>query len=559
MSLPPPARYRSVLRLEPLESREVPATLVSPTTVTYQDVDGDNVTVLLSQPKLTAANVNTLFTFDVSSVNGSNTTKQQLRTIDLSSLGVAATGMAVTTTAVRSTVNGGDGFAALGQINATGIDLGAVKVDGDLGRILAGDATTTTTGLASLKVHSMGRFGTSTGATNLTTIQGRLGSLTVRTDVKDAFIQVLGGVDGKIGSIAITGSLIGGAGGASGLIVSDGAITSLKIGGDVIGGAGGNSGRISSDGAITSLTIGGDVIGGAGNSSGCIFSFGAITSLAIGGSVIGGAGGNSGLIFSNGAITNLAIGGNLIGGAGDPSGLIFSNGAITSLKIGGDLIGGSAAGTDNLRNSGSIEAQRIGTLTIGGSLTAGTDTTSGTFSTNGAIRVSDDIGSVTIGNIVGNATNPAIISARGRAVPTTTDLAIGKLTVKGRVEFAQILAGYDTTGAPVNADAQIGPVIVVGDWIASSLVAGAIATNGLFGDADDAAIAGGNPTIASKITSLTIGGQALGTVGGADHFGIVAQSIGIVKIGGTTMPTAVGFGNDDFFVGITSDFKINEI
>ena len=509
MSLPPPARYRSVLRLEPLESREVPATLVSPTTVTYQDVDGDNVTVLLSQPKLTAANVNTLFTFDVSSVNGSNTTKQQLRTIDLSSLGVAATGMAVTTTAVRSTVNGGDGFAALGQINATGIDLGAVKVDGDLGRILAGDATTTTTGLASLKVHSMGRFGTSTGATNLTTIQGRLGSLTVRTDVKDAFIQVLGGVDGKIGSIAITGSLIGGAGGASGLIVSDGAITSLKIGGDVIGGAGDFSGRISSDGAITSLTIGGDVIGGAGNFSG----------------------------------------------------RIFSAGAITSLKIGGNLIGGSAAGTDNLRNSGSIEAQRIGTLTIGGSLTAGTDTTSGTFKNNGAIRVVDDIGSVTIGNIVGNATNPAIISARGRAVPTTTDLAIGKLTVKGRVEFAQILAGYDTNGVPVNADAQIGPVIVVGDWIASSLVAGAIGLgiDGMFGDADDAAIAGGNPTIASKITSLTIGGQALGTVGGADHFGIVAQSIGIVKIGGTTIPTAVGFGNDDFFVGITGDFKVNEI
>lgn len=81
-------------------------------------------------------------------------------------------------------MNGGDGFAALGQIDATGRNLGAVTIDGDLGRITSGDATLTTAGLGALKVHSLGRFGTFTGATNLTsTIQGPVASLAVKTDV----------------------------------------------------------------------------------------------------------------------------------------------------------------------------------------------------------------------------------------------------------------------------------------------------------------------------------------------------------------------------------------
>jgi len=40
--------------LQTLESREPPATLVNPTTVTYRDTDGDNVTVQFSKPVLTA-------------------------------------------------------------------------------------------------------------------------------------------------------------------------------------------------------------------------------------------------------------------------------------------------------------------------------------------------------------------------------------------------------------------------------------------------------------------------------------------------------------------------
>ena len=101
---------------------------------------------------------------------------------------------------------------------------------------------------------------------------------------------------------------------------------------------------------------------------------------------------------------------------------------------------------------------------------------------------------------------------------------------------------------------------VGGDWIASNLVAGAYnpnSGNGNFGDAPhDLKIpsASDNANIISKIASVVIGGQVLGTlpsVSAADHFGFVAEQIGAVKIGGNTIviptnntPQPVGQAND---------------
>ncbi|WP_020474975.1 hypothetical protein [Zavarzinella formosa] len=143
------------------------------------------------------------------------------------------------------------------------------------------------------------------------------------------------------------------------------------------------------------------------------------------------------------------------------------------------------------------------------------------------------------------------------------DLAIGRLTIKGRVEFAQILAGVDVSGTATNADAQIGPVSILGDWIATVIAAGAVSTNAFFGDGDDVKISGAGvkdvATVSSKITSLSIGGQAIGTLGGTDFFGVVAENVGSLKIGGVAIPLVAGNSNDDHFLGITGDFKINEI
>ena len=406
----------------------------NPTAFVYQDQDGDRVTLKFSRPVLSAELIGSVIQFATGGVVDGAAVPHQLTAIDLTALPnpQAARGTTITVTATRSPTTGGDGFAAVGQLVATGIDLGAVTIDGDLGRILAGDGALATPGLAALTARSIGRFGTSTGAPDLRTrVEGGLGTLTVKADVKEAFIDV--------------------------------------------------------------------------------------------------------------------------------------GGAVGAVRIAGDLIGGSTVAGVNPQQAGHLRARRIGSLTIGGSLIAGTQTAAGAFVDNGTIRVADDIGTVTIGNILGNPTSPAVISARGSAAPTaTTDVAVGRLTVKGRVEFAQVLAGFNVAGAGVNADAQIGPVTVGRDWVASSLVAGALSgAGGNFGDLNDVKMSGAGvkdeATASSRIRGVTIGGQALGTVAGADHFGVVAETVGVVRVGGGTFPTTAGAGNDDFLVGVTGDFKVNEI
>lgn len=66
-----------VLNVEVLESRQVPATLVSPKTVTFTDIDGDAVTVRCSKGIFDDAPLDSLFH---SSPSGAG---EQLHTIDL--------------------------------------------------------------------------------------------------------------------------------------------------------------------------------------------------------------------------------------------------------------------------------------------------------------------------------------------------------------------------------------------------------------------------------------------------------------------------------------------
>lgn len=877
-------KQRSRWATDPLEARTLLATLVSSTKVSYQDADGDNVTLTFSKPILTSAAVaNSILTFNFQTVDGSNVNPTRLLGINLTGIAAAA-GTTITTAAVRSATTGGDGFATLGEIVATGLDIGNVTIDGDLGRIVAGDNTTTTQGLGALKVHSMGRFGTLTGATNLNTvIQGKLLSLTSKSDIKEAFIDVQGGLDGKLGPVTIGGSLIGGAAANSGRIQSNGDLGAVIVTGDVLGGTGTSSGSILSFAKLASVSIGGslighgtgsgslrsnqdmgavtisgDVIGANGTGSGRILTTAKLASVTIGGALLGGGGDDSGsisstldmgavaitgsvtgseglrtgristsgklasvsiggsfdaanddeatgAIISAGKLGNVTIGGSLLGGEGDRGGLIsssldmgaikvtgdvlnlnafrgasikssgklagvtiggslknddfvkgadiyslldmgpvviagdvtspngglgatvysgakmgnvtiggslignessqasdrssgsvvsvgdmgaviihgdlvggqngvsgfpsgfsgavhsggklasvtingsifgglyngngsitsaldmgpvvvkgsviggegrlivtsygevgagaiYSGGKLASVSIGGSLIGkngianksgfifaaqelttlsitgnirGGSAGDDaSLIRSGYVEAQRIGTLTLNGSLIAGTDNTTGTYTNNGAIRVKDDIGSLTIkGSIIGNATNRAIISARGKVTPpATSDLAIGSLTVNGRVDYGRIIAGMDVLGDAKNADAQIGPVIVKGDWIASDLVAGATTgADAFFGNNNDAKMAGAGvkdvATVFSKITSVVIGGQVVGSHPlNTDHYGFVAENIGSFKVkdGNTTFTLVSGNSNDDFSVGIgflgsPLDTRVNEI
>lgn len=240
--------------------------LVSPTILTYQDVDGDAVTVRFSKPLLNSVNVAGVFGFDSGSVTGNNSAPQQLRTINLTKLspGAPVGGLSITVTAVRSAVRGGDGFVNVGFISGGSANLGDVTVRGDLGGIVAGDGTSATLGLQSLTVQSLGRFGLSTqgGVGSLTSgIEGHLGTLTVKSDIVGATVQAFGPggastVLGPIGSIAIGDSLFGGSGANSGSISAGGDIGPVTIKGDVVGGAGADSGEIKSGGKIGAVTVG---------------------------------------------------------------------------------------------------------------------------------------------------------------------------------------------------------------------------------------------------------------------------------------------------------------
>ena len=267
--------------------------------------------------------------------------------LDLSNPGFNHTN--ITFTVVK--VPGGDGLANVGAIFGGTNDFGTITIKGDLGKIDAGSATPGTPAIKSLTVRSMGRYGTDTQNTDtgdhaptsdalVSTISGGLGTLKVTGDVKDVWINVIGG--SGIGSVTIGGSLIGGNAlpvpavnldQKSGVISSGGDIKMVKIGGDVRGGDAHN------------------MLGDAGTASGAHHrqrqsaerhhrrlarrriragqrdprSKVDMGTVKIGRSVVGGTGAGSGVIQSVGKLKSLTIGGSLLGGSATDSGEISTS------------------------------------------------------------------------------------------------------------------------------------------------------------------------------------------------------------------------------------------
>jgi hypothetical protein len=152
-----------------------------------------------------------------------------------------------------------------------------------------------------------------------------------------------------------------------------------------------------------------------------------------------------------------------------------------------------------------------------------------------------------------------VITAHGQAAPTaTTDVAIKSLTVGGRVEFTDILAGYSKNLAGTNADAQIGAIKIGGDWRASYVIAGVNPGGGGVGTSDDTLLPAGvdfgsgpvadGPPI-SKIASIVIAGQVLGNPGTDMAYGFGAEQIGSFKYNGITVPLKAGASNDTSALG----------
>jgi hypothetical protein len=232
--------------------------------------------------------------------------------------------------------------------------------------------------------------------------------------------------------------------------------------------------------------------------------------------------------------------------------------------LGGDLRGGTAtADIQDLSLTGTVVVERdAGEITLGGSLIGadanGFDVTS--TRSAAAIDANGQLGAVRIGgDILGRTGRPRNSAGGLNAAGANTGFAIRSLNVEGRVERADIPAGYQQVDGtlpginPVNPYGRIGTIRVGGDLVASNLTAG---VNVATGDR----IAGGARTPVSRIDSLSIGGVVTGTAAAGDQFLISARLIGQVSVGGAAVgPRSGGPGNDDLVLGPTADLIRKEV
>ncbi len=225
-----------------------PTIAVGGKSATFTDVDGDLVTVKTTKGTLTPASF--------SGVKTGFAGGGQLQTLTLDA-GFA--GAAITITA-KPTALGGNGFVNVGFIDATGVDLAAVTLAGDLGRIHAGTigGDVTVPALKSLTVQSIGLLGTSTqisGGTLLSDIKGALGKLTVNGDLRGELS--ISNADGSLGAATIGGSITGSFSQDVGIFAVAG-IGSVKVGGDIR--AEGDT-TIKTNGPLGTLSVGGSIVG----------------------------------------------------------------------------------------------------------------------------------------------------------------------------------------------------------------------------------------------------------------------------------------------------------
>ncbi len=171
-------------------------------TVTYRDVDGDTVTVRTTKGAFTRQ------MFTMTHPEGAVDRGQMLTLLDLAAGANDQDFSGANITISVKKGKTGDGYADVGAINATGIDLGNVTIRGDLGSIDAGDGDFVKPGLNKLDVY---RFGRAAGgpAVPSSDIVGRIGSLVVRDEFDNATINVNGAATEGIGSISVTKNFLG--------------------------------------------------------------------------------------------------------------------------------------------------------------------------------------------------------------------------------------------------------------------------------------------------------------------------------------------------------------
>jgi Domain of unknown function (DUF4394) len=487
--------------------------LVNARTARFTEADGDIVTIKITKGELT----HEMFELSAGQNGGAF-----LRSLDLTAPSFAGTN--VTITAKRGP-DGGDKLAGVGYINATGNDLGVVKISGDLTQIDAGD-NAGGLGLKSLSVDSFGRINARVPATDListSTIEGSLTKLSVKKDFTNVVLSVTDSTEGalgRIGSIVIGGSVVKGQ--ANSGTISAEQIGTVRIMGNIQGG------DIEAFDSIDSVTINGSLIGGSSTSNGKIGSGGTIGKIVIKGSIVGGSGELSGRIFAQGDIGSVTVNGSLIGGTEEEAGSISSNGKIGSVSIKGSMLGGSGAGTESAR----ISATDIKKVTVGKSIV-------GIAGSSGQIFAENSLGTVIIG---GSVSGSEVGSGRIEAA------TIDSVTIKGS------LTGSNEGAGSIFADTSLDKVVINGNVVGDGSSSGEILVDeGSLGTVSiKGSIQGGRIFGSTGIDSVTVGGDvsssnetAIGsggeigsvTIKGSMHSspgsgGIFGDSLGKVTVNG---------------------------
>lgn len=580
-------RKSTRLRLEPLEARRTPATLgADGKTLTFTTPDGDLATVRFNKSVLNTDNADTVFKFDTGAVNGNNETRQQLQEINLTGL---PNGLSVSVTAGGNAVD-------VGWLRADGVDVGAVTIAGDLGRITAGDAKTKTRAVKSLDVQSIGLAGLTTqaaGGSLDSVVAGAIGALTVARNVDAASLTVTGGTDGKIGKVTIGGDLAADPTVSNtGLIRAEGAIQKVSIAGDIVGGDGAESGVRA--GSLGKVTIDGRLTGRAGNYSAAVVSATGIKSIAVGGALVGGDGQRSASILAQrGDIKAVTVTGDVGGGAGTYSGAITATGAIGKATVGsltgdGKYSGAIFAGTriakviirGNVTGGGGVYSgaagapQGIQSITVDGSVVGGDGNNSASF-----VASSGNIGKVTIaGDLTGGTgaysgsvdalsayVNDKLVGGKLANVTIKGDLAGGDGRYSGMVRANDSVGAVDvrtlnggggySSGSIIGLNGKITAVTVRGDVtggdgeFSSSIWAGTklgpvkiLAENGMNGD-----LIGGAGKFSALIQGgdiqlISVAGSVTGGTGAGSASVQAGRNLKKVVVGGSWTGASIGAG-----------------
>lgn len=446
--------------LEPLESRIAPAAVLPTISAdghraTWTDVDGDKVTLVITKGTLEADGSN----FDMEAGPNQGAILQKL---DLSASEFKGT--AVTITAVRDKVAGGNNAVDIGFLDAHDNSLGAVKINGDLAKIVAGLPSPTAKlpkAVASLSVFSLGQYGAlNLDATELglltSEITGKMGAVKVRGSVTGVSFSVVGGTFAGIDALTIGGSLIGTAESQSGSFTTTGGIKTVTIKGNFLGGEGQQSGTIEADGKIGTVSILGSIIGGhsgteSNDRSGFLHSDTGFGTITIKGNVSGGTQQSSGVISTSGNVTALTVTGSVQGGkAGTLNGAIEIGGSVGMLRIGGDIAGGDSEQSGYVKIGGTAAS-----VSLGGSVKGGTAFNSGVLSFG--TDALDSVALLTIGRDIRGSSgeNSGVVESTG---------PILSATVKG-----SLLGGSGDSSGAIRSEGFIKLLTVSGSLIGGDL------------------------------------------------------------------------------------------